>query len=141
LGFGSVGLEAVEVGGGIAIGFLDAGDEALKAEEEFGVLLEGVAELEVFGEISAHAVNFEEALPDLGFGFEEATEAPGVSGHEADEFLLAGADRAAGLREVGREGLEGFGVFARDDLLDGVDARLDGVKACGGFAFGGFGSG
>jgi len=140
-GFGSGGLETVQVGGGLAVGFLDAGDEALEAQEEFGVVLEGVAEFEVLGKICAHAVNFEEALPDLGFGSEEAAEAPGVGDHQIDEFVLAGVGRVAGLGEVAGEGPESFGVFARDDLLDGVDARLEGVPACGGFAFGGLWSG
>lgn len=123
-GFGSGSLETVEVCGGLMVGALDAGDEALEAEQDLRIVVEGVGELEVRGEIFGALEDGEEALPDFGFGFEEASEAPAVGNHLIDQDLLAGVGWMAGFGEIRGEGLEFFRVFAGDDLLDGMDAGL-----------------
>ena len=52
-GFGAGSLEAVEIGGGLVVGLLDAGDEALEAKEELGIFANGVGEFQVFGKALA----------------------------------------------------------------------------------------
>lgn len=137
----ALGLEAVEVSGGLVVGALDGGDEALEAGEEAGLMEETVGESSVPGEIGCFVEEVEDTRPGLGFGSEKAAETPAVGDHLIDEELLAGIGGAASFGEFPGEEIEVGGVLAGDDLLDGMDAGFDGVEAGGGFAFGGAGAG
>jgi len=81
------------------------------------------------------------SLPELGFDSARAAEAPFVMDESVDEEALLGIGGTVQLMILGGELGEIFGFFIEHDLVDGVDAVLEGVESGNGFSSGGAGSG
>ena len=141
LGFAAVGLDAFQLVGGVAEVALDAGDLALHAAEGLVAAGVGVADFGVVAVAVAFAPVVDGADPHLVFGGADAAEAPGVVDDVVDEFALAGVSGLPAGGEFFDEDAEFFGVFAGDHEGFGIDTGFEGIKADGGFAFGGSGSG
>ena len=76
-------------------------------------------------------------LPELGFDAARAAEAPFVVHERVDEEALIGIGGTVMFVVFGCELGEIFGFFVEHDLVNGVDAVLQGVETGYGFARGG----
>ena len=79
--------------------------------------------------------------PELGLNPAEAALGPLGGDEGIDERELVGIGGLVVEKERGGEGFELGGVFAGDDVGEGVDAGFQGVERGGGLAFGSDGAG
>ena len=117
-GFGTEGLEAVEVAGDLANGALEAVDHASDAVEDGGFPFDGV----------------DAGVPEFGFSVTKSVETPGVGSELVDELALYAVEGPPSGLELGGESFEFGGIFAGNDEGLGVYPVFDGVQANGGFA-------
>jgi hypothetical protein len=135
-------LEAFQLFVGAVIGAITGIGDALEAFEGGRAGGEGIARsaghggVEIFYDEEAAG-----ALPELGLDAANATEAPFVMDERVDEEALVGIGGAVVFVVFGGELGEIFGFFVEHDLVNGVDAVLEGVEAGNGFACGGAWSG
>jgi hypothetical protein len=123
---------------GAVIGALAGIDDALETLKGGGIGGEGLAG-------SAGQSDFDilydegvvGALPEAGFDAAHAAEAPFVVNQGVDEKALMGIGGAVMFVVLGGELGEIFRVLVEHDLVDGVDAVLQGVEAGCGFGPGG----
>jgi hypothetical protein len=140
------GLEALELVEGTVEGALDAGFVAAEGGDGLGVSPEDVGEAAAWGELGVLLLDVllvvgEAEIEEAGFEAAAAVEAP--LGH--DDLVDEGGFEGAGGLEVVEEGVaefvESIFVFVEDGGVFGGEAVLEGIKANGGLAYGGFGAG
>jgi hypothetical protein len=131
-------LEALQFFEGAVPGALKGIDDPLEALKDAGIGGEGVAGsagdgcVEIFYDKEVGG-----ALPELGFDAAGAAEAPLVVNQSIDEEALVGIGGAVVFVVFGGELGEIFGFFVEHDLVNGVDAVLQGVEPGYGLARGG----
>ena len=136
------GLEALEFFEGAVPGALQGIDDPLEALEGDGIGGEGVAGSAGYGGLDIfHQEGVADGLPKLGFDAARAAKAPFVVYEGVDEEALVGIGGAVVFVVFGGELGEIFGFFVEHDLVDGVDAVLEGVETRYGLARGSAGTG
>jgi hypothetical protein len=117
-------------------------DEPLEAFEGAGIGGEGFAGSAGQGDLD---ILYHEgvigAIPEVGFDAAHAAKAPFALHQDVDEDALLGIDGAVVFVVFGGELGEVFGFFVEHDLVNGVDAVLEGVEAGGRLARSGARSG
>jgi hypothetical protein len=73
------------------------------------------------------------AGPELGLNAAETALGPLGGDEHIDERKLSGIGRLMMLKECGLKGIELGGVFAANDLREGVDVRLESILRTDGF--------
>jgi len=86
------------------------------------------AELQKFV-ASVGLIEIDRVVPNLGLGFAEAAEEPGIGDDRIEEVTLFGTDGLVTLVVEAGELREGGGIFAADDLQLGIDAGFEAVHA------------
>jgi hypothetical protein len=135
-------LEALEFFEGAVIDSLAGIDEPLEALKGGGIGGEGVAGSAFQGDFD---IFYDEgivgAIPKVGFDATHAAEAPFVVNESVDEEALIGIGGVVVFVVFSGELGEILGFFVEHDLVNGVDAVLQGVETGYGFARGSAGSG
>jgi hypothetical protein len=135
-------LEALQLFEGAVPGALQGIDDPLETLEDGGIGGEGIGGSAGYGGLDIfHQEGVGGGLPELGFDTARAAEAPFVVNQRIDEEALIGIGGAVVFVVFGGEFGEIFGFFVEHDLVNGVDAVLQGVEAGYGFARSGAGAG